>query len=468
MSTDNKPTVQQAAKNGNPQAISILLNRQLQPKGITAKVSVKDSCLQIMLEAANIPNQKALVTAIQKWIDGLGITSIQSVQVYAKQTGEEIPAWNDRFEIAKPLEEPKTANVASVALQTPQTKPIGKETANQVDSALVELAKNGDTKAISELIKNSLQQADMKVRATLSKGLLQVVIVSNKVPKQDKSVEAIPKLVTSFKSILIQKVKVVGMQEIEGSNNSNIFWVQESVIDKQSIQDITNNNNEDDIQDLTQNNFATLEYDNKDNDLVNLDAMWQTNKTNIQQASQILVFKKFYSRINPLLKYIILFASILTTSYCSWILIQSPNEIKKFDSLDRFAKKYYNEEKSSDAPSFENISPNGEYILEIVVARKLQENEKSRKEYFSMLTLTATAVLLFVSILLVCVYMELQLIANAKKLKLDSKEKYQLLKEELRKDPTNTTLRQTALETARLSGYDEQTITNDLSAIQPK
>ena len=33
MSTGNKPTVQQAAKQGNPQAIAILLNRQLQPKG---------------------------------------------------------------------------------------------------------------------------------------------------------------------------------------------------------------------------------------------------------------------------------------------------------------------------------------------------------------------------------------------------------------------------------------------------
>jgi len=231
MSTDNKSTVQQAAKNGNPQAIAILLNRQLQPKGIEAKVSVKDSCLQIMLEAANVLNQKALVTAIQKWIDGLGITSIQSVQIYAKQTGEEIPAWNDRFEIAKPLEKPKKANVASVALQTPQTKPKVEETANQVDSALVELAKNGDAKAIAELIKNSLQQTDIKVRATLSKGLLQVVIVSNKVPQQDNSVVAIPKLVTSFKSTLIQKVKVVGMQEIDGSANSNIFWVQESVIE---------------------------------------------------------------------------------------------------------------------------------------------------------------------------------------------------------------------------------------------
>ena len=63
MSTGNKPTVQQAAKQGNPRAIAILVNRQLQPKGITAKVSVKASCLQIMLEAATVPNQKGLVTA---------------------------------------------------------------------------------------------------------------------------------------------------------------------------------------------------------------------------------------------------------------------------------------------------------------------------------------------------------------------------------------------------------------------
>lgn len=107
MSTSNKPTVQQAAKQGNPQAIAILLNRQLQPKGITAKVSVQASCLQIMLEATTVPNQKGLVTALKKWIDTLGIDSIQEVQIYAQQTGEDIPAWSDSFEVVRQLEEPK-------------------------------------------------------------------------------------------------------------------------------------------------------------------------------------------------------------------------------------------------------------------------------------------------------------------------------------------------------------------------
>lgn len=159
MSTDNKPTVQQAAKQGNPQAIAILLNRQLQPKGITAKVSVKNSCLQIMLEAANVPNQKGLVATIQKWIDDLDVDSIQSVQIYAKQTGEGIPSWNDSFEVVRQLEDPKIADtVISPTVPTETVKndvKVEEINASKLDPALLELAKNGDIKAISDIQNSS-------------------------------------------------------------------------------------------------------------------------------------------------------------------------------------------------------------------------------------------------------------------------------------------------------------------------
>ncbi|MBD2189465.1 GRAM domain-containing protein [Pseudanabaena mucicola] len=264
MSTDNKPTVQQAAKQGNLQAIAILLNRQLQPKGITAKVSAKNSCLQIMLEAANVPNQKALVTALQKWIDGLGCDSIQRVQIYAKQTGEDIPEWNDSFEVVRQLEEQKIAiTVSSPTIASETSKndvKVEEISASNLDPVLLELAKNGDTKAISELIKNSLKQLDVKVRVTLSKGLLQIVIVSNQEPKQDTFVEDISNLVKEWNSTLIEKLKIVGMRETEESADSNIYWMQEYMIVKQSIQN-TNNNQEDDIQEITQSNSNVSKYD---------------------------------------------------------------------------------------------------------------------------------------------------------------------------------------------------------------
>lgn len=50
------------AKQGNPHAIAALMNRQLQPKGITAKATLKDGCLQIMLESTQVPDQQALVS----------------------------------------------------------------------------------------------------------------------------------------------------------------------------------------------------------------------------------------------------------------------------------------------------------------------------------------------------------------------------------------------------------------------
>ncbi|RCJ18399.1 hypothetical protein A6770_33140 [Nostoc minutum NIES-26] len=75
------------------------MNRQLQPKGITAKVALKDACLQVMLESAQVPDQQALITFIRKGIIGLGAASIEKVKVYGRQTGEEFPAWSQEFEL---------------------------------------------------------------------------------------------------------------------------------------------------------------------------------------------------------------------------------------------------------------------------------------------------------------------------------------------------------------------------------
>ncbi|MFN6527226.1 hypothetical protein [Nostoc sp. ChiSLP03a] len=91
------------AKQGYAQAIASLMNRQLQPKGITVKVALKDACLQIMLESAQVPNQQALVAFIRKAITGLGAASIERVKVYGRQTGEEFPAWSQEFELVAQL-----------------------------------------------------------------------------------------------------------------------------------------------------------------------------------------------------------------------------------------------------------------------------------------------------------------------------------------------------------------------------
>ncbi|MEH1865108.1 MAG: hypothetical protein V7K69_08865 [Nostoc sp.] len=94
-----QPNFLELAKQGDAQAIASLLNRQLQPKGITAKIALKDGCLQVMLESAQVPNQQALVAFIRKDITSLGAASIERAKIYGRQIGEEFPAWSDEFEV---------------------------------------------------------------------------------------------------------------------------------------------------------------------------------------------------------------------------------------------------------------------------------------------------------------------------------------------------------------------------------
>ncbi len=92
------------AKQGNPNAIAVMLNRSLQAKNITAKVNRQEDSLQILLESAQIPQQKAMVSFIQKGLTKLGITSIKTVKVYCRQMGEKSPAWSQTFEIVSQVE----------------------------------------------------------------------------------------------------------------------------------------------------------------------------------------------------------------------------------------------------------------------------------------------------------------------------------------------------------------------------
>jgi len=129
------------AKQGDAKAIAALMNRQLQPKGITAKATLKDCCLQIMLEAAQVPNQQVLVAWVRKSITSLGAESIEKVMLYGRQTGEEFPAWSQELELAgQQLPSPNSTAAKSV--------PLNAEI-QQKQHSLKKQPKQGDAKANS-------------------------------------------------------------------------------------------------------------------------------------------------------------------------------------------------------------------------------------------------------------------------------------------------------------------------------
>ncbi|MBW4563524.1 MAG: hypothetical protein KME32_20750 [Mojavia pulchra JT2-VF2] len=87
------------AKQGDVNAIHTLMSQWLNSPSITPKVSLKQDCLQIALESAEVPEQ-SLVPIIRDGLIDLGIECTKKVKIYGRETGEDFPDWQQEFELA--------------------------------------------------------------------------------------------------------------------------------------------------------------------------------------------------------------------------------------------------------------------------------------------------------------------------------------------------------------------------------
>jgi tetratricopeptide (TPR) repeat protein len=174
------------AKQGDAKALATLLNQKLQSKGITAKASIKNSYLHIMLEAAEAPPQKPLVDFIRKGLAGLAVDGWWAVKVYGRRASEEIPDWVEEFKI--------------------------RQETNQ-DPAV--LAKQGDVKAITTLINQKLQASGVVAKVSAKNDCLQVMLEAAEVPNQEQLVAI---LQSEFQQLGVQdinKLRLYGKQSGE-------------------------------------------------------------------------------------------------------------------------------------------------------------------------------------------------------------------------------------------------------------
>ncbi|NDJ22719.1 hypothetical protein GS682_13960 [Nostoc sp. B(2019)] len=90
-----QPNILELAKQGDVQAIASTINYLLQHKDITAKAVLKDVCLHVILESAQIPEKESSVELIRKLMMNLQVKSIKSVKIYGKKTGQDSAVWID-------------------------------------------------------------------------------------------------------------------------------------------------------------------------------------------------------------------------------------------------------------------------------------------------------------------------------------------------------------------------------------
>lgn len=112
----SQQNVLESAKQGNPNAIAVLINRNLQQKGIVAKVSRKDSCLRIMLESSAVLNQSSLVEFVCNGIKKLEVVGIETLQVFGRQAGDDVPSWSQIIALADQSTDPQNQGQTSESL----------------------------------------------------------------------------------------------------------------------------------------------------------------------------------------------------------------------------------------------------------------------------------------------------------------------------------------------------------------
>ncbi|MEB3336735.1 MAG: hypothetical protein VKJ46_04680 [Leptolyngbyaceae bacterium] len=201
------------AKQGEVGAIATLLNQAFANKGITVKVNLKDGCLKVLVEAAQVPPVSPVTTTVQQVIVGLDSPLIQSLKVYGRETGTEKPAWSQ--EVGLETEPSLTQTLQPLPeLRTPSEKQI---------SQLRQLAKQGDEGAIADVLNHALAHKQITTQVALEAGDLQITLQAESSPDPNIAVVLIDRELTKLNSALIQRVIVQG----QASGNDPGDWREE-------------------------------------------------------------------------------------------------------------------------------------------------------------------------------------------------------------------------------------------------
>ncbi|MBE9217602.1 hypothetical protein [Dolichospermum flos-aquae] len=94
----NQSNHSELAKSGDINAINNLVNQWLHSPSITVKTTLKQDCLQIMLESAKVPEKESIIPCIRDNLLNLSIDSVKKVKIYAREAGEDFPDWQEELE----------------------------------------------------------------------------------------------------------------------------------------------------------------------------------------------------------------------------------------------------------------------------------------------------------------------------------------------------------------------------------
>ena len=126
---------QELAKQGNlATAIASWLNSQLQSEGIAASVNLDGDCLDVILEAEQVPIEDTLVDFVRSQLTNLQPDLIYKVKVEGRKSGEVAAAWSQEFSLENSTLEPQSF----VAESVPNTAVVNRDSGAEMESNIEE------------------------------------------------------------------------------------------------------------------------------------------------------------------------------------------------------------------------------------------------------------------------------------------------------------------------------------------
>jgi protease PrsW len=216
------------AKQGDPQAIALLMNRSLKPQGISVEAVLQEHCLLFELNSEKVPDQEALVKFIYKGMINLRVKSIQKIIISAQLVNNNSTIWVKELDL-------ETLQVEDLDI----TKSSQNATTNSTNIDLKN--NNSDQDRIYqniELIKTKLDAAFQKhsfhLNINFKNNYLQILIESVSVPKQSLVTAIIRKEIAPLDVKFLPLIKVYGREIGEELP----AWFQEFELDEQKIVEV--------------------------------------------------------------------------------------------------------------------------------------------------------------------------------------------------------------------------------------
>ncbi len=87
------------AKQGDFRAISALLSSYVQTEGVSVRVTQRDACLYVLLEAANVLDLQSMVAVIEQQVADLLLSTVSTLMIFGRKTGERKALWQRTIEL---------------------------------------------------------------------------------------------------------------------------------------------------------------------------------------------------------------------------------------------------------------------------------------------------------------------------------------------------------------------------------